>query len=464
MIPPMRRLVFALTLLLATPALAQGLGPIARLEQAHDAYMASLPTPLGADPLKLWELPAGQHGSPQWIAYRKAIADASAWSGRADAADLLPRKGLWLRPYLSDMTHLEVLKVLDDAQSLGITDLFLETFWGGQVIFPGDPTFPDRYPGIDLLAMYVKEAHRRGIKVHAWLHTLDFGPDWASAHPDTMVLDGFGDVSGAIEKGSNFVSPALPEVRAQLDRLVDELASHSVDGVMLNYLRYPARLKGDDIDETPDPRLYFGYNARQMAAMEKRHPEFASADFQTFLKTGQASPSAMQQVDLDRFKDAMSEDLTGLIDFVRSAVHGRMSLDAAYTPDYYFHVNDSRVQESRKWADRFDLLAPECYEYYLDDYPAPFGTYTINRALGIADGSVADLPTGTRPPVVMPTFTTDVPGTAMSAPFHHQTLRAQTAFLKGRVFDRAFPHIDGVAYFSYGWIFTAEEARRKAGE
>jgi hypothetical protein len=46
---------------------------------------------------------------------------------------------------------------------------------------------------------------------------------------------------------------------------------------------------------------------------------------------------------------------------------------------------------------------------------------------------------------------------------HHRTLREQTAFLKGRIFDRAFPLVRGVAYFSYGWIFRDSEARRRSG-
>ncbi|MBU6428036.1 MAG: family 10 glycosylhydrolase, partial [Cyanobacteria bacterium REEB65] len=321
----------------------------------------------------------------------------------------------------------------------------------------------DRYPDTDLLSMYVNEAHRRGMKVHAWLHTLNFGPQWAKSHPDTLVRDGFGELSGAVEPGSDTVSPALPEVRVELDRIVDELASHSVDGVMLDYLRYPVRMKGDDIDETPDPRNFFGYNARQLAQIEEREPDMDTAEYRSFLQSGKATFYESQQLFLNRFKQAMTEDLTGLIDEVKRNVRGRMLLDAAYFPDYYFHTNDTRVQDSRVWADRFDLLSPMCYEYYLDDYPAPYGTYTVNRALTIADDTVQHLPPGTATPILLPSLCAEVPGTPMEAPLHHVTLREQTAFVKGMVFDRAYPHVSGVAYFSYGWIYPDTEAERKAG-
>ena len=457
----MRRIILTLILAVATPALADGVSPIQRLVTAHDAFMASLPAKLGPQPWALRDPAPGVSRSAQLVAYDDAIASARAWSVRADASDLVPRKGLWIRPYSGDLSDLDILKVMDDAQSLGITDLFVETFWGGKLIFPGNPTFPDRYPGVDLLKAYVREGHRRGIRVHAWLHTLNFGPAWAAAHPDTLVKDGFGDTSGEVEKGSDTVSPALPEVKVELDRIVDELASHSVDGVMLDYLRYPTRMKGDDIDSTPDPRNFFGYNARQLALMEQRHPELDTPAFQNFLETGVPAVESDRQADLDQFKQSLSEDLTGLIDNIKAAIHGRMLLDAAYFPDYYFHENDTRVQESAEWANRFNLLSPMCYEFYLDDYPAPYGTYTIWRALRIADDTVAQLPAAQRP-LLMPSFTAEAPGTPMASPYHHQTLRAQVAFLKGLLFDRTFPEVGGVAYFSYGWIFPAFEAVRKA--
>jgi uncharacterized lipoprotein YddW (UPF0748 family) len=114
-----------------------------------------------------------------------------------------PLTGAMSRPWTSS-------KSWDNAQSLGITDAFVETFWGGKVTYPGNPAFPERYPGIDLLGRYVAEGHRRGIKVHAWLHTLDFGADWAKAHANALVRDGFANTSSVAEKRSDTVSPALP--------------------------------------------------------------------------------------------------------------------------------------------------------------------------------------------------------------------------------------------------------------
>ncbi len=450
----------ALAFSLGLPALAADPLPAARLQATRAAFLATLPAPLPANPWRLRDPAADAARSAELVAYDRAIEKAREWSKAANASDVLPRKGLWIRPYRRDASALDILEVMDNAQSIGITDLFVEAFRGGRANFQGNPTFRSRYPE-DLLDVYVKEGHRRGIQIHAWIHTLDFGPDWAKAHPDTLVLDGFGNTSHSTERGSNRLSPALGEVQREVGRIIEDVAAHKADGVMLDYLRYPSRLKGDDIDETPDPRNFFGYNLRQYEGIMRRHPELATQESRDFLASGILAKEEQRDELLARWKGAMSEDLEDLIASAKARAKGKVTFGGAYFPDYYFHVHDSRIQESRRWASQFDLLSPMCYQFYLDEYPGPYGTYTIHRALEIADDAVSRVQPGNSP-LLMPSFSADVPGTPMDARFHHRTLREQTAFLKGRVFDKAFPSVQGVAYFSYGWIFLDSETRRKS--
>ncbi|MBI6545767.1 MAG: hypothetical protein HY692_03175 [Cyanobacteria bacterium NC_groundwater_1444_Ag_S-0.65um_54_12] len=457
----MRHILIALAIAFAIPVSAAASDPLARLHSSRAAFLASLPTPFPANPWSIRNPPAGSTRSEALAAYDSAIAEAYQWSGQANAADLLPRKGIWIRPYRRDATALELLEVLDNAQSLGITDIFVETFWGGRLIYPGNPAFPARYPE-NLLSLYVQEGRRRGMKVHAWLHTLDFGSDWAKRHPNALVQDGFGRPSTVIERGSYMVSPALAEVREELSRILTEVASHAADGVILDYLRYPSRMRGDDIDETPDPRNFFGYNERQFQLILRRHADLASPEFKTFLDTGIPLNEEQREALLERWKRALSEDIEGLIALLRTRLAGKLQIGAAYFPDYYFHRHDNRVQESRRWAGMFELLAPMCYQYYLDEYPAPYGNYTVNRALEIADAAIAYLAPEQRP-LLMPVLAAEVPGTPLEAPLHHRTLREQVAFLKGRIFDGAFKNVKGLAYFSYGWIYRDSEARRRSG-
>lgn len=454
-------------LALGLPALAPSLAaqaaeqsPAARLQATRAAFLATLPAPLPANPWRLRAPGPDASKSAELIAYDLAIEKARDWAHLANTVDVLPRKGLWVRPYRRDASALDVLEVMDNAQALGVTDLFVESFRGGRTNYKGNPTFPSRYAE-DLLDIYVAEGRRRGIKIHSWIHTLDFGPDWAKAHPDTLVLDGFGNPSNSTERGSNRVSPVVSEVQREVGQLIDDAIAHKADGVMLDYLRYPSRLKGDDIDETPDPRNFFGYNLRQFEGVMRRHGELATQEARDFLASGILAKEEQRDELLARWKGALSEDLEELIASARARAGDKVVFGAAFFPDYYFHRHDSRLQESRRWASQFDLLSPMCYQYYLDEYPGPYGTYTIHRALEIADDSVSRLDAG-KAPLLMPSFSAEVPGTPMDARFHHRTLREQTAFLKGRVVDKAFPTVQGVAYFSYGWIFLDSETRRKS--
>jgi len=431
-----------------------------RLSEAREAYMATQPVPLPADAWERWD--RVDDAVPEAARYRSVMAEVGAWAEAANARDVLVRKGIWVRPHERDRGALDVLEVFDRMQELGITDVFVETFRGGRLEFPGHPAFPARH-GIDLLDLYVREGHRRNMRVHAWLHTLDFGPAWAANHPDTLVMDGYGNHSGQVERGSNRVSPALPEVREALGAVVDGAIARSVDGVMLDYLRYPTRLKGDDIDESPDPRQFFGYAPRQREQIERRHPGMAGDGFRHFLKTGQVVRASDREVLLEQWKTALSEDLEGLIDTLRERVGRRAVLGAAYFPDYYFHQHDARLQESRRWLTRFDLLAPMCYSYNLDQAPGAYGDYTVERALSVVQQAI-DAAAPTKAPVVMPVLAPDPPGTPAEAPRHHRGLREQTAWLKGRVVDQAFPAVTGVSYFCLGWIHPELEKRRLAAE
>lgn len=431
-----------------------------RLGEAREAYLKSLPIPLSASAWEHWDLRREESAERQ--GYLGAIAEVSQWAEQANARDSLPRKGMWVRPHGRDRSALDVLEVFDRMQVLGITDVFVETFRGGRLAFPGHPDFPHGFSS-DILDLYVREGHRRNIRVHAWLHTLDFGPEWAKTHPDTLVMDGFGNPSWNVEKGSHRVAPSLPEVREALARIVDGAVNHGVDGIVLDYLRYPRRMKGDDIDPTPDPRQFFGYAPRQRLALESRRPELAAEGFRHFLSTGRVSREGERSALLNRWKTALSEDIEGLIDHLRARVGRRALLGAAYFPDYYFHPHDARLQESRRWLDRFDLLAPMCYSYHLDQAPGPYGDYTIERALTIVQESLDGLALP-RSPILMPVLAPDPPGTPAEAPRHHRSLREQTAWLKGRLADQAFPAVSGVSYFCLGWIHPDLEDRRRASE
>lgn len=170
-------------------------------------------------------------------------------------------KGVWIRPTYHSME--EIVSVLDRIAEAGINNIFIETYYHGQTIFPsrtmeeyGFIKQNPEYAGFDPLRIWVTEAHRRGIKVHIWFESFYVGnkppetnpkyilsvkPEWANyqkrnADSETIPYS-------VSEHNGYFVDPANPDVQAFLYNLIDEIIlRYRPDGINLDYIRYPQSL------------------------------------------------------------------------------------------------------------------------------------------------------------------------------------------------------------------------------
>lgn len=169
--------------------------------------------------------------------------------GAPSAKGKFDHMGVWLRPEAS-MTS--VTAQLDDIAKAGFTDVYLETFYHGFVIFPSRfvPQRPEM-KGKDYLALYIREARKRGLRIHAWLETFYWEVDTQAfpqfprtplfeKHPEWRLLLRDGSPTAKAEYAHNFANPAHPEVRQLVANLIKEIVSHyEVAGVNLDYVRYP---------------------------------------------------------------------------------------------------------------------------------------------------------------------------------------------------------------------------------
>ncbi len=167
-------------------------------------------------------------------------------------------KGIWIRP--NETTYQEIQKTLDKIKETGINNIFLETYYHGLTIFPssvmeeyGFETQNPKYNNTDILAIWVKEAHKRGIKVHCWFESFYAGnkspelspnsilakkPDWQNRTLAKADFDGY--VSHPQEHNGYFLDPANPEVTSFLLSLINELTTkYAIDGLNVDYVRYP---------------------------------------------------------------------------------------------------------------------------------------------------------------------------------------------------------------------------------
>lgn len=153
---------------------------------------------------------------------------------------------------------------LDNLVKIGVNTVFFQVKPDGNALYRSE-LLPwsevltgtvGRDPGYDPLAFMLAQAHKRGLKVHAWLNpyrvTLNTRPETAAAlnatlrsspasvyalHPDWI----------RIASGRYVLDPGLPEVRNWIVSVVTELVkNYPVDGVQFDdYFYY----------ETPDSRL-----------------------------------------------------------------------------------------------------------------------------------------------------------------------------------------------------------------
>lgn len=118
--------------------------------------------------------------------------------------------------------------------------------------------------GFDPLGYIIKKGHANGMQVHAWIntyrtwtgtnapadpkHVVNQHPEWLSK-----------DIKGAVSNGrETYLDPGAAGVRKYLVKIVaDILGKYDVDGIMLDYIRYPGRK--------------YGYSAAALAAFNAKN-------------------------------------------------------------------------------------------------------------------------------------------------------------------------------------------------
>ena len=188
----------------------------------------------------------------------------------------LPRevRAVWV--VRQTMTSPEAVKQLvARAHSVGLTDLIVQVRGRGDAYYnsslePRADGLSQQPADFDPLALVIDEAHRVGIRVHAWLNTYlvaDVGylprspehliyrhPEWLMV-PRGLATELYGsdprtpeflDRLVAFARANPtkleglFISPASEEVRDQIVRLwLDIARRYDVDGLHFDYVRYP---------------------------------------------------------------------------------------------------------------------------------------------------------------------------------------------------------------------------------
>jgi uncharacterized lipoprotein YddW (UPF0748 family) len=238
-------------------------------------------------------------------------------------------------------------------------------------------------PEFDPLAETLGQAHRAGLRVHAWVavnlvssatelpssrqHVVYRQPDWLMVPrelaAEMMTIDPKSpEYVGRLARWTRarstdveglYVSPLHPWAATHLVSVVREIVTnYTVDGVHLDYVRFP----GEDFDYSRSALQQFKVALRsEISEDERRRVEAKEA----------LDPLAYPNAFADRWRTFRQSRLTTLVMRVRTAlkaVRPSILLSAAVVPDVSEASRD-RLQDWRTWIDQslIDALCPMAY-------------------------------------------------------------------------------------------------------
>lgn len=180
-------------------------------------------------------------------------------------------RGVWIIRH--QMTHPEKIDhFLETAHRLGFTDLFVQVRGRADAYYRS--RFEPRGEGIvrhfDPLDYLLHHPLRSRFRVHAWVnafyiwskpqrpkqvnHLVNKRWNWLARPYQFATAETWTQPDRFRSREGFFVSPRLPDVQHHLQNVIEDILSrYAVDGIHLDYIRYP----GPDFDFHPDLRRLF---------------------------------------------------------------------------------------------------------------------------------------------------------------------------------------------------------------
>ena len=171
---------------------------------------------------------------------------------------------------LSSKTQID--RLIDFSHKKGIKILFVQVYRANKAWFPtryADTSDYDLFhqgSKNDSFAYLIREAHKYGIKVHAWMNMLSLS---ANGNAPILKKYGFGiltqnrDIKKVLEDykidKQFFLEPSDPRAHKELLAILEDLLkSHKdLDGIQFDYIRYP------------DVHPFYGYSATNIEHFKK---------------------------------------------------------------------------------------------------------------------------------------------------------------------------------------------------
>ena len=399
-------------------------------------------------------------------------------------------QAIWLRLYPCDITPGSLDYVLDRIVNLGYNRVHLEVFYDSQVLLPpGDNPTPwtpvVRSPNgdqIDLLQQAIDKAHQRGLKVYAWLFTMNFGYTYAQ-RPDrqeALARNGTGQnsLSYVDDRAQAFIDPYSPQAQTDYDNLVQAVLERKPDGILFDYVRYPRGVAGHSSVQSVKDLWIHGKSSlnalysrasnskglalikkfvekgnlstRDIEIVDQQYPKETHAKWQGSLSESDSKANAssrQNKLNQDLWFFTVAHAAQGVIDFLSSAaqpVQDRgLKAGAVFFPDANRLVGaqgfDSRLQA-------WDKFSPD-----LEWHPMAYAVCE-EKTNCITDEVKKVLKTSPETNVIPA-----LAGAWGKEYRNHLPLETQIEALR-----KATPEINSISHFSYAWQEPDLDRRRQS--
>ncbi len=248
-----------------------------------------------------------------WAAYTQVVGEHRLQLEQCRRSRWPEIQAVWLRLYPCDGNPGVLDQVFDQIVNLGYNRVFIETFYDGQSILPGQEgsPWPSVQPNQDLLEMALTLARRRGISAYAWVFSLNMGysysqlPDRDGALArngagDTTVLDPstatLADLDDAVGPDQVFIDPYSPQAQQDYQSMLSGILRRQPDGILFDYIRYPRGTGASSVAGNVKDLWIYGESARAAFVGLGNNP-YTQDLLNRFLDQGYVTVNNLQELD-----------------------------------------------------------------------------------------------------------------------------------------------------------------------
>jgi hypothetical protein len=219
--------------------------------------------------------------------YSRLMAEHAQALNKCRSSSATSNQGLWIRLYPCDARSGTLDQVFDRIVNRGYNQVYINVFYNSQVLLPANanPTpWPSALAGTsvqnsDLLAEAIRKGRARGLKVYAWVFSMNYGANYfyRADRQGAIARNGLGQtsltaslVSGLSEElgfqknNEAFVDPYSPQARQDYSKLLNAVLQRRPDGVLFDYIRYPRGAGTASVSSKVQDLWVYGDASRQV--------------------------------------------------------------------------------------------------------------------------------------------------------------------------------------------------------